>query len=77
MTAVTTEMTIFPANDRHKMLSDDAVIIRVLDEGGGCFLSLTQYGEQTNTIRLNFSEWDELVDAVRYIRAQYEMQGLL
>ena len=77
MTAVTTEMTVFPANDRQKMLSDDAIIIRVVDEGGGCFLSLTQYNEQTNNIRLEFREWDELVDAVRFIRAQYEMQGLL
>jgi len=77
MTAVTTEMTVFPANDRHKMLSDDAVIIRVVDEGDGCFLSLTQYNEQNNTIRLEFREWDEIVDAVRFIKAQYEMQGLL
>lgn len=77
MTAVTTEMTVFPAKDRHKMLSDDAIIIRVVDEGGGCFLTLTQYNEQNNTIRLNFSEWNEVVDAVRFIKAQYEMQGLL
>lgn len=77
MTAVTTEMTVFPAKDRQKMLSDDAIIIRVVDEGGGCFLTLTQYNEQNNTIRLNFSEWNEVVDAVRFIKAQYEMQGLL
>lgn len=77
MTALTTEMTVFPANDRQKMLSDDAVIIRVVDEGAGCFLTLTQYNEQNNTIRLDFKEWNEIVDAVRFIRAQYEMQGLL
>ena len=77
MTAVTTEMTVFPAGDKQKMLSDAAVIIKVVDEGAGCFLSLTQYDEQTNTIRLDFREWSELVQAVQFIRAQYELQGLL
>lgn len=74
MPAVTTEMVVFPENDIHGILSQYATRIKIQDEGGGCFLELEQEG---NTIRIDFSEWDQLINAVQYIRAQYEMQGLL
>ena len=74
MAAITTEMTIFNPKHKHGVLSDDALRIKMVDEGGGFFLHIEQFED---ILRLDFSEWDELVDAVRYIRAQYEMQGLL
>lgn len=67
-------MVVFPENDIHGILSQYATRIKIQDEGGGCFLELEQEG---NTIRIDFSEWDQLINAVQYIRAQYEMQGLL
>lgn len=74
MTAITTEMTVFNAKDKYGVLSQDTVRIRFIDEGGGFFIELEQ---EDNRLRLDFSELQELQDAIQYMKVQYELQGLL
>ena len=62
---------------------ESATYIEVIDEGGGPFFEITQPGmvdfvstHNVPTLRLNFTEVDEITDVLKTIRAQWEMAGL-
>ena len=65
-----TEITVFP--EKEGIIGEGAVAIRVIDEGGGEFLELSQDGEH---VRLDFEELPLLVAAVEQLRKGRPVEG--
>lgn len=76
-----TQMVVYAGDS--PTIDESATYISVIDEGGGAFFEITQPGMEdfvsqrsVPTMRLNFTELDEIYDAMKTIRAQWEMAGL-
>ena len=82
MKRVITELVVYSGPT--PVESEDATYIRLEDDGGGCFLEVTQphmvdFINKNNpcTIRLDFGELDNIIDALQAMRAQADMAGLV
>jgi hypothetical protein len=72
MKLTVTEVSLHPQNES-PIFGETVTRLRLADEGGGMFVSILQYQQETrNEIRLGFDEVAELVKAVDFLK-----QGVL
>ncbi len=63
----TTQITIVPKGE--PIFADSALVITVMDEATGPFLSICMAGE--NEVRIDFDEWNEVDAAVRSLITEH------
>lgn len=69
-TATITAISVHKVGD-HPYLSREATNVRLVDEGGGCYVELEQ---DDQSVRLDFDEVEMIVQAISKIRAQQCVQ---
>lgn len=72
------EMMVF---NKNPWTDESTTVISVQSDGAGSFFEINQPGMEDfvankATIRLNFDEIDEIYDALKTIRAQWDMAGV-
>jgi hypothetical protein len=56
------------------LFSEQATTISVDDEAAGAFVVIKQDGRNDNSVRIDFSEWDMLTEAVRKLQQEWDVK---